>query len=60
MAEGAMADFLTNIGTAISQFVTWITTILSTVVSTPVLVVPIAIFVAGAMIGLARRLLRVS
>lgn len=47
---------------ALTTVVTWLTTqfstMLETIISTPILLLPIGIFIAGAIIGLAHRLIR--
>lgn len=46
---------LATLGTVYTQLMTWMATIVSTISSTPLLLLPVGIFVAGAMIGLAKR-----
>lgn len=59
MAEGAMTEFLTNIGTFFTQSVTWLGDVLDTVVSNPaLLVLVIAMPVVGFAVGLLGRLIR--
>lgn len=52
-----MTDALTNLGTVITQMMTWMTTVLTTIVTNPILLIPFAIFVIGACVGLVRRLM---
>ena len=52
-----MADALTNFGPVITQMMTWLTSVLTTIVSNPILLIPFAVFVIGACIGLVSRLL---
>ncbi len=54
-AEGAIDAGLTTLGTVYTQLMAWMATIVSTISSTPLLLLPVGIFVAGAMIGLAKR-----
>ena len=59
MAEGAMAVFLTNIGTFFTQSITWLGDVLNVVVSNPaLLVLVIAMPVVGFSVGLLSRLIR--
>lgn len=47
---------------ALGTVVTWLTTqfsnIIEVIIATPILLLPVGIFVAGAIIGLAHRLIR--
>lgn len=53
-----MTTFLTDIGTFFTQAISWLGTVLSTVVSSPVLLVlVIAMPVIGFSVGLLRRLI---
>lgn len=56
MEGTALSTFLTNVGTVITQFTTWIGNVAETIVSNPIYFVPIGIFIAGAAIGLFSRL----
>lgn len=59
MAENAMADFLTNIGTFFTQSVTWATDILGEVSAEPALTVLVLGFpIVGFAFGLLGRLIR--
>lgn len=49
---------LTNLGTVFTQVTTWVKDIVTTVTASPVLMVGLGIFVTGAVIGLAYRLIR--
>lgn len=53
--EGLSA-FLTNVGSVVSQFWTWVGTVAETIVDNPIYFVPIGIFIAGAAVGLFKRL----
>ena len=46
---------LTALGTVFTQLMTWIGDICTTIATTPLLLLPVGIFVAGASIGLAKR-----
>lgn len=53
-----MTTFLTDVGTFFTQAISWLGTVLSTVVSSPVLLVlVIAMPVIGFSVGLLRRLI---
>lgn len=60
MAEGAMAGFLTEIGTFFTQAITWMGDVLDVVVENPALLVMVlAMPVCGFAVGLLSRLIRV-
>lgn len=48
-------DGLTNVGTVADFLWDQIGNVVTTIVSTPLLLIPVGIFVAGAAIGLAKR-----
>lgn len=48
---------LEALGTAVTQILTWMGNTVTQITSTPILLVPVAIFVVGACIGLASRLI---
>lgn len=48
---------LEALGTIFTQFMTWIGSLVTTIVSTPLLLLPVGIFCVGAVIGLANRLI---
>ena len=59
MATGAMADFLSQIGTFFTQSVTWMGDVLDTVVANPALLVMVlAMPIVGFAVGLLSRLIR--
>lgn len=59
MAEGAMAAFLTDIGTFFTQSLDWVTSILDKVIASPALTVVVLGFpIAGFAYGLLHRLFR--
>ena len=43
--------------TVFTQIMTWMTSLVSTITSQPLLLIPVGIFVVGAVIGLAKRLI---
>lgn len=49
---------MTNLGTLFSEITGWVTSIVSTITSSPVLMLGLGIFIVGAVIGLAYRLIR--
>lgn len=49
---------LSNLGTLWTQITSWIGEVVSTITSHPLLMVGLGIFVVGATIGLAQRLIR--
>lgn len=58
-----MSDTVVSTGMeALGTVVTWLTTqfsnIIEVIIATPILLLPVGIFVAGAVIGLAHRLIR--
>lgn len=48
---------LTALGQAVSQILEWMGTTVTKITSDPLLLIPVAIFVVGACIGLAGRLI---
>lgn len=59
MAENAMTEVLTNIGTFFTQAIEWLGTVLDTVVSNPVLLIMVvAMPIVGFAVGLLSRLIR--
>ena len=59
MDSSTASTALTGLGTLFTQFTTWMGTIVSTVTSegNEIMLIPIGIFVVGAAIGLASRLI---
>lgn len=49
---------LSNLGTVFTQMTTWLGNIVGTITGSPILLVGLGIFVTGAVIGLAYRLIR--
>lgn len=48
---------LTTLGTIFTQIMTWVGSLVTTIASQPLLLIPVGIFVVGAVIGLASRLI---
>lgn len=57
MAEGAMAAFLTEIGTIVTQILSWVGSVTSTITSTPMLLFTVGFLALGGAIGILGRLL---
>lgn len=55
-----MGTFLTDIGSVVTQMITWVGNVASTVVSTPILLFTSGIMAVGAAVGLFSRFLRRS
>lgn len=52
-----MADFLSSLTTIITQIVTWVGTVCTTIVSTPLLLFSVGFFALGGAIGIVGRML---
>lgn len=50
-------NVMTTIGTVFTQFMTWMTSLVTTIASNELLLLPVGIFCVGATIGLAQRLI---
>lgn len=50
-----MTEFLTTIGTVVTQCITWIGSVCTMILSQPLLIFPIAIGVISLVIGIVRR-----
>lgn len=48
---------LTALGTIFTQIMTWVGDLVTTIADEPLLLLPVGIFVVGAVIGLASRLI---
>lgn len=48
---------LEALGTIFTQIMTWMGSLVETIVNKPILLIPVGIFVVGAVIGLASRLI---
>lgn len=51
------ATGLEALGTIFTQIMTWMSSLIQTITSSPLLLLPVGIFVVGAVIGLASRLI---
>lgn len=60
METDAMAAFLTTIGSVVTQIMTWLGTVCSTIVSTPLLIFYFGFFALGGTIGILGRMIRRS
>lgn len=58
LAEGGAATPIQNLGSVVTQVWAWISNGLTTITSSPILLIGLGIFVAGAVIGLVYRLIR--
>lgn len=56
LGEG-VATGMESLGTIFTQIMSWVTNLVSTIASQPLLLLPVGIFVVGAVIGLASRLI---
>lgn len=54
---GAAATGLEALGTIFTQLMSWVSSLVTTITASPLLLLPVGIFVAGAVIGLAGRLI---
>ena len=57
MIFGEAATSLTTLGAIFTQIMTWVGSLVTTIASEPLLLLPVGIFVVGAVIGLASRLI---
>lgn len=57
MAEGTTTTGLEALQTIFTQVMSWMTSLVTTIASSPLLLIPVGIFVVGAVIGLASRLI---
>lgn len=48
---------LEALATIFTQIMTWMSALVTTIVSTPLLLIPVGVFCVGAVIGLAKRLI---
>lgn len=56
--SGEITANLDGLGSVFTQLMTWIGSLVTTIASNPLLLVSLGVFVAGAVIGLAVRLIR--
>lgn len=57
MEGGSTTTGLEALGTIFTQIMTWMSDLVTTIISKPILLIPVGIFVVGAVIGLASRLI---
>ena len=55
--EEETVNAMTTLGTIFTQIMTWVGDLVTTISSEPLLLLPVGIFVVGAVIGLASRLI---
>ncbi len=55
--EETVSTGLEALGTIFTQIMTWVGTLVTTIADEPLLLLPVGIFVVGAVIGLAGRLI---
>lgn len=53
----AVSNGMESLGTIFTQIMTWVTNLVTTIAGQPLLLLPVGIFVVGAVIGLAGRLI---
>ena len=57
MEPSALTTLLTNIGSIVTQILTWVGSVCSTITSTPLLYLSLGFFVVGGVCGLIGRML---
>ena len=57
MDGGSATTGLEALGTIFTQIMSWMGDLVNTIISKPILLIPVGIFVVGAVIGLASRLI---
>lgn len=57
LGEVSTATGLEALGTIFTQLMSWVSSLVTTITASPLLLLPVGIFVAGAVIGLAGRLI---
>ena len=57
MEGGSATTGLEALGTIFTQIMTWMGSLVETIINKPILLIPVGIFVVGAVIGLASRLI---
>lgn len=57
LASGEISAGLDTLGQIFTQIMTWVGSLVTTIASQPLLLLPVGIFVVGAVIGLASRLI---
>lgn len=58
MSDTVVATGMEALGTVVTWLTTQFSNIIEVIIATPILLLPVGIFVAGAVIGLAHRLIR--
>lgn len=51
MAEGAMSAFLTDVASIVTQILTWVSSVTTTIVSSPMLLFTVGFLALGGAIG---------
>ena len=57
MEGGSTTTGLEALGTIFTQIMSWMGDLVTTIANKPILLIPVGIFVVGAVIGLASRLI---
>lgn len=57
MAEGAMSAFLTDVASIVTQILTWVSSVTTTIVGSPMLLFTVGFLALGGAIGIFGRLL---
>lgn len=57
LAAGEISAGLDTLGQIFTQIMSWVGSLVTTIASQPLLLLPVGIFVVGAVIGLAGRLI---
>ena len=57
MESGSTTTGLEALGTIFTQIMSWMGDLVTTIANKPILLIPVGIFVVGAVIGLASRLI---
>lgn len=60
MTESTMSNLLTELGTVVTQVLTWVGSVADTIVSTPILLLTTGFLVLGGSVGIFGRLLSKS
>lgn len=57
MTPNPMAEFLTTLGTIVTQMLTWVGSVGSAILADPILTFSLGVFAVGAAVGIFGRLL---
>lgn len=57
LSSSGMADLLSELGTVVTQVLTWVGSVATTIVSTPILLLTTGFLVLGGAVGIFGRLL---